>query len=130
VNEAAFVLSGLAEGDVHLAAEGVSVDGGGGDGVGDLRCTLERGEDVRACVFGTRWISGQGGLVRCACRGSTSARRLRSYGLPREYKSYAMHEDAPAKASKTATTMNPVGSPPDGGAALPRAGEPVVPSAI
>jgi len=41
-----------------------------------------------------------------------------------------MHEDAPAKASKTATTMNPVGSPPDGGAALPRAGEPVVPSAI
>ena len=62
------------------------------------------------------------------CRGSTSAGRLRSYGLPREY--MHLHEDAPAKASKTATTMNPVGSPPDGGAALPRAGEPVVPSAI
>ena len=129
MNEAALVLSGLAEGDVHLAAEGVSVDGRG-DLLGDLLGTLERGEDVRACVFGTRWISGQGGLVRRTCRGSTSARRLRSYGLPREYKSYAMHEDAPAKASKTATTMNPVGSPPDGGAALPRAGEPVVPSAI
>ena len=130
MNEAAFVLSGLAEGDVHLAAEGVSVDGGGGDGVGDLRCTLERGEDVRACVF----VGLDGYRVRAVgsrtCRGSTSAGRLRSYGLPREYKSYATHEDAPAKASKTATTMNPVGSPPDGGAALPRAGEPVVPSAI
>ena len=45
--EPAAVLSGLAEGDVHLSAEAALI-GGGGDEMGVLRGVLERGEDVGA----------------------------------------------------------------------------------
>ena len=118
---------------MHLAAERVGVDGGGGDGVGVLLGPLERGEHVRACVFDDG-MNGGGDVTSGSC---TTRRepRVRSKGCREGTKkgSTRVGRDAPAKASRTATTMNPVESPPDGGGGAdlcPRAGEPVDPSAM
>ena len=87
VLKAAPVLSGLAEGDVHLAAERVGVDGGGGDGVGVLLGPLERGEHVRACVFDD-WVNGGGDVTSGSCTtrvgASLASDLFAAPGLPRE----------------------------------------------
>ena len=132
VLKAAPVLSGLAEGDVHLSAERVGVDGGGGDGVGVLLGPFERGEHVRACVFDD-WMNGGGDVTSGSLHdtGRASGRISSLEGC--RGNATRRGRDAPAKASRTATTMNPVESPPDGGGGAelcPRAGEPVDPSAM